>query len=140
MNVSGPWLVRAWKDVLAENQQDTGAGSNTALVIVHDDLEEDLGVVKIREWSRSHRGHNGVKSVNASIRPADFKDARMARISVGIGRPEGRDKTMVSDYVLRKMSRFEKSVLEEKAAPRVLEALMELETRWAKELETPTKA
>jgi len=130
MNISGTWVARAWKEML---QDQSLTPADLALVLVHDDLEEDLGVVKIRQWNRSHRGHNGVKSVNASLRPCEYEGARWSRISVGIGRPEGRDKSTVSDYVLRKMSKWEKSVIEDQGAPAVLGALVELEGKWEKE-------
>ncbi len=84
MNVSGPWASAAWKSVLADKGL---SPADVGLVVVHDDLEEDMGVVKIRKWDTSHRGHNGMKSVKNSLRHADWREARWARISVGIGRP-----------------------------------------------------
>ncbi|KAJ9144421.1 Peptidyl-tRNA hydrolase [Coniochaeta hoffmannii] len=128
MNVSGPWVAAAWRGVLADRGL---APSELPLVLVHDDLEEDLGVVKIKQWKSSHRGHNGIKSVNASLNMGQYPGALWARISVGIGRPEGRDKSTVSDYVLRKMTRWEKSTLQEQGAPAIVEALMELEQKWS---------
>lgn len=127
MNVSGPWVSKAWKEML---QDQSLTPADLSLVLVHDDLEEDLGVVKIRQWNRSHRGHNGIKSVNSSLQIRDYPGARWSRIAVGIGRPEGRDKSTVSDYVLRKMSKWEKSVIEDQATPEVLSALVELESKW----------
>ncbi|KAJ4301989.1 hypothetical protein N0V88_002120 [Collariella sp. IMI 366227] len=59
MNVSGPWVARAYQDTLGEHGL---APSELGVIVVHDDLEEALGVVKIREWTRSPRGHNGDKS------------------------------------------------------------------------------
>ncbi|KAB5550796.1 peptidyl-tRNA hydrolase [Coniochaeta sp. 2T2.1] len=128
MNVSGPWVAAAWKGVMADQGL---SPSELPLVLVHDDLEEDLGMVKVKLWKSSHRGHNGVKSTLASLNIAQYPGALWARVSVGIGRPEGRDKSTVSDYVLRKMSRFEKTVLEDKSAPGVAAALMELEQKWS---------
>lgn len=131
MNVSGPWVAKAWKEILADKAL---SPAELGLIIVHDDLEEDLGVVKTRRWERSHRGHNGVKSVNGSLRKADFPDAWWARISVGIGRPETRDQSSVSDFVLRPMSKYQKMVLTEKAGPAVLAQLMQLEEEWRREV------
>lgn len=128
MNVSGPWVAAAWKGILSDRALKP---SQLPLVLVHDDLEEDLGVVKVRDWKSSHRGHNGVKSAHLSLRINDYPDARWARITVGIGRPEGRDRSTVSDYVLRKMSRWEKSAIQDKAAPAVLRALIDLEQKWS---------
>lgn len=135
MNVSGPWVAKAWREVLAETGGG-GGGRPLGLVVVHDDLEEDVAVVKIRRWERSHRGHNGLKSIMASLRPDDFRDSRWAKVSVGIGRPEGRDHGTVSDYVLKPMSKHQRAVLSEKSASPVLEALEEIEAAWGKQRET----
>lgn len=130
MNVSGPWLAKAYKEYLTDNGL---TPAELGLVLVHDDLEEELGVVKIRQWTRSHRGHNGVKSVLASLRPDPL--AKCARISVGIGRPLERDRSTVSDFVLSKIPRHAKGVLDEKASRGLYDALVELEKKW--EVETP---
>lgn len=127
MNVSGPWVAAAWKGMLAEHAL---TAPQLPLVLVHDDLEEDLGVVKIRQWKSSHRGHNGIKSAHASLRLTEYKDSRWARISVGIGRPDARDRMTVSNYVLKNVSKWERSTLEDRAAPAVFDALMELEQKW----------
>ncbi|OLN96890.1 putative peptidyl-tRNA hydrolase [Colletotrichum chlorophyti] len=126
MNISGKWVAKAWKEVLG-----TSNPADLSLVLVHDDLEEELGFVKMRKWKSSHRGHNGVKSVNAHLRQADYPGSEWARISVGIGRPDAREKATVSDYVLRPMSRHQWSTLEANAAPGVLECLLEWEDKLA---------
>jgi PTH1 family peptidyl-tRNA hydrolase len=128
MNVSGPWVAKAYKEQLAERGL---APSEVGVVLVHDDLEEELGVVKVRDWKRSHRGHNGIKSVNGALQahPA----GKWARISVGIGRPEARDKASVSDFVLAKMPRSARDVLEGTGSRGVLQALMDLEAKWGVE-------
>jgi PTH1 family peptidyl-tRNA hydrolase len=128
MNVSGPWVAAAWKGVLADQGL---SPAELPLVVVHDDLEEDLGAVKIKQWKSSHRGHNGIKSINASLNIGQYPGALWTRLSLGIGRPEGRDKITVSDYVLRKMTRSEKSAIQEQGAPGIVKALMELEQKWA---------
>jgi len=129
MNVSGPWLAKAYKEYLASNNLEP---EEVALVIVHDDLEEDLGVVKIRQWNKSHRGHNGVKSVLASLRPNP--QSRWARISVGIGRPASRDQSAVSNFVLSKIPRHARGILDEKASRGLYEALAQLEEKWQAEV------
>jgi PTH1 family peptidyl-tRNA hydrolase len=128
MNVSGPWVAAAWKGMLADQGLQP---SQLPLVLVHDDLEEDPGVVKIKKWSSSHRGHNGVKSTHSSLQAAQYPGALWARITIGIGRPDGRDKGTVADYVLRKMSRWEKQTIQDQAAPALFNALMELERNWS---------
>ncbi|KAK4164270.1 peptidyl-tRNA hydrolase [Cladorrhinum sp. PSN259] len=124
MNVSGPWVSKTYREHLVYMGLQP---SELGVVLVHDDLEEDLGVVKLRNWARSHRGHNGVKSVNASLQVPQDLTAKWGRISVGIGRPSERDQTTVADFVLSKMSKHTKEVLEEKGSRGALSALLELE-------------
>lgn len=140
MNISGPWIARAWKEVLENHNENLNQDPNRplGLVIVNDDLEEDMPVVKIRKWDKSHRGHNGLKSIMASMRPADYKDSKWARISVGIGRPEGRDATTVANYVLKPWSKYQRDTLYEKSAPGVLAALEDIEEAWRSEREKST--
>ena len=54
-----------------------------------------MGNVKKIE-AKGHQGHNGLKSISESL------GGRMdyARISIGVGRPTSRDKTIVSNFVL----------------------------------------
>jgi PTH1 family peptidyl-tRNA hydrolase len=128
MNVSGPWVSSAIRQHFEDNMLSQEEG---AVLLVHDDLELDLGVVKVRKWDSSHKGHNGVKSVQAS--PSKFVQgsaAKTARLCVGIGRPEGRDKRTVSDFVLSRIPKYDRSVLEGKATQKVFEALSELERKW----------
>ncbi|KAM7196701.1 Peptidyl-tRNA hydrolase [Rhypophila sp. PSN 637] len=128
MNVSGPWVAKAYKEYLANEGL---APQEVGLVVVHDDLEEELGVVKVRQWSRSHRGHNGVKSVLGSLPP--HLNVNWARISVGIGRPVSRDQSAVSDFVLSKVPAHAKSVIEQKASRGLVDALVQLEKKWERE-------
>lgn len=131
MNISGPWVAKAWKEVLTEKSH---SQIPLGLVIVHDDLEQDMCVVKTRNWETSHRGHNGLKSIMATMRSADYKDSRWAKIRLGIGRPEGRDHDTVSNYVLKPMSKHQKSLFAERAGSPVLAALEEIEAAWIAEL------
>jgi PTH1 family peptidyl-tRNA hydrolase len=130
MNVSGPWLAKAYKEYLTDKRL---SPAEVGLVLVHDDLEEELGVVKTRDWNRSHRGHNGVKSVLASLRKDP--ESKWARVSVGIGRPAGRDRSTVSDFVLSKIPRHAKGIIDKEASQGLYEALAKLEREW--ESETP---
>ncbi|KAI0378535.1 peptidyl-tRNA hydrolase [Hypomontagnella monticulosa] len=132
MNISGPWVAKAWREMLENHQLNP---SELSLVLVHDDLEEDLGRVRIRKWKASHRGHNGIKSVNANLKPSDFPGARWSRISIGIDRPETRDHMSVADYVLKKLTRHQKDVIETQAGPRVLACLRELQEEWEEDYE-----
>ncbi|KAK0636027.1 peptidyl-tRNA hydrolase [Bombardia bombarda] len=125
MNVSGPWVAKAYRDYLADEGL---SPEEVGLVIVNDDLELELGVVKVREWKASHKGHNGIKSVLASVQPAP--EMRLARISIGIGRPEERDRSTVSDFVLSKVSSHARSVISEKSSLGLMDALVGLENKW----------
>ncbi|KAK3950335.1 peptidyl-tRNA hydrolase [Pseudoneurospora amorphoporcata] len=127
MNITGPWLARAYKDFMVDQGL---SPEEVGLVLVHDDLEEELGVVKVRQWKASHRGHNGIKSVLASLPP--MPDAKWARVSIGIGRPDDRDRTTVSDFVLSKVPGQAKGILQDKGGSGLWEALSKLETKWNK--------
>lgn len=133
MNVSGPWVNKAWKQHLIEHNLQP---HELSVVLVSDDLEESFGTVRIRKWTASHRGHNGLKSINRSITPSHFPgvSARFHRISVGIGRPADRDQKTVSDFVLGKMSSHQLGVIESDVGPRVLECLETLRAAWEAEI------
>lgn len=137
MNVSGPWVSKACKQHLAEQKEQSGstAALGLGLVVVADDLEESFGTVKIRKWTASHRGHNGLKSINGSVKPSSYPGTtRMHRISIGIGRPMDRDQRTVSDYVLSPMSAGQLAVIERDVGPRVLECLEQLRVAWEADL------
>ncbi|KAL7624877.1 hypothetical protein AAE478_004091 [Parahypoxylon ruwenzoriense] len=127
MNISGRWVAKTWKEMLRNHQLQP---SELGLVIVHDDLEEDFARVRSRRWSASHRGHNGVKSIEASLKLAHFPGARWSRISVGIGRPVARDRELVSDYVLNKMTIRQKDTIDTHVGPKVSDFLTNLQKEW----------
>ena len=128
MNVTGPWLSKAYKEFLVGNKL---TPAELGLVVVHDELEEELGVVKILPWDRSPRGHNGVKSVHKSLSERFDKEiSPWARVVVGIGRPISREPEEVASFVLGKLSRHNKAVMEEVGSIRLHQALAELESKW----------
>ncbi len=94
MNITGPPL----KGLLREC-------SLTAddLILVHDDLDLDLGRLRIKQ-AGGHGGHNGIKSVIDAIGTPEF-----VRIKIGIGRPAPRQDS--ADYVLQAFTREELEVL-----------------------------
>jgi PTH1 family peptidyl-tRNA hydrolase len=102
MNISGAGVAAAWKQFQKE-----GRGEQAKLVVVHDELELGVGLVKVRQGSASPKGHNGLKSINGSVKGADY-----TRIGIGIGRPESRDPNVVAGYVLRKMTAQERAKIE----------------------------
>lgn len=104
MNVSGPGVKKVWDRWQKEWEPRLTRGK---LIVVHDELESEFGVVSMREGSSSARGHNGVKSVQKAMRGTPF-----VRVCVGIGRPKSREREDVARYVLRKMTQTELERLE----------------------------
>ncbi|KAJ0108336.1 peptidyl-trna hydrolase [Diaporthe amygdali] len=134
MNVSGPFVAKAWKALLATHREQDPTRP-LGLVIVNDDLEEDLGAIKVQKWEKSHRGHNGMRSIKAVMNNGDYQDSKWARVSVGIGRPEARDAATVSNYVLKPWSEHQEGVIYGNSGPGVLAALNEIEEAWGRERE-----
>ncbi len=52
-----------------------------ALIVAHDDLDLPTGTVRVKPGG-GHGGHNGLRSIVASLGSGDFR-----RVKVGIGRP-----------------------------------------------------
>ena len=90
------------------------------IIVIHDDLDIDLGIYKKTLSSRS-AGHNGVADIIEKIGTQDF-----FRIRLGIGRPKGTDGACISthDYVLERFSPSELDLLET-TFPRVQTVLQE---------------
>ena len=99
--MSGPAVSKAWKAFLAKLPPEERRQAR--LVVVHDELELELGKVKVREGT-SVKGHNGLKSIAAAM--GGVKG--WWRLGVGIGRPDSREQGDVSGYVLREMTRVER--------------------------------
>ena len=84
------------------------------LVIIYDDMDLSPGVIRIRPGGGA-AGHNGIKSIIATLSSQEFP-----RVRVGIGKPpEG---TEGMDYVLQPFSHAEIPVIEE-ASEAVAEAV-----------------
>ncbi|GJL58375.1 MAG: peptidyl-tRNA hydrolase [Nitrospirales bacterium] len=62
------------------------------LIVVHDDLDLSLGVIRIKTRGGAG-GHNGLRSVVSCLETEEF-----SRVKVGIGRPQGNES--IPDYVL----------------------------------------
>jgi PTH1 family peptidyl-tRNA hydrolase len=94
MNITGPPL----KGLLREY-------SLTAddLILVHDDLDLDLGRLRIKQ-NGGHGGHNGIRSVIEAIGTPQF-----LRVKIGIGRPAPRQDS--ADYVLEPFTKEEVEIL-----------------------------
>jgi PTH1 family peptidyl-tRNA hydrolase len=119
MNVSGPSVKNAW-NTFCKQQRGKSPEAQPQLVVLHDELEAQLGKVSVKQGSASPRGHNGLKSCQGSLGGQQWW-----RIGVGIGRPESREPDVVSKYVLRKMTNSEERTLD-KAAVDVLGALRKI--------------
>lgn len=75
------------------------------ILVVYDDADLQFGDVRIKP-SGSSAGHRGMQSIIESL-PAG---AKIARVRVGIGRPEHSD-VPLEDYVLQKWTKAEKEKL-----------------------------
>ena len=88
------------------------------LVVVHDDLDLDAGVVRLK-FGGGHGGHNGLRDIARMVGTTDFH-----RVRVGIGRPI--DARPPADYVLDAFSTSEEATLPDTLtlACRAIEALV----------------
>ncbi|CDK27704.1 unnamed protein product [Kuraishia capsulata CBS 1993] len=117
MNVSGLKIRDVWHKVMQESR---AGGFNPALIIIHDELDTELGKIKIRKQGASTRGHNGLKSIQKYIGKG------YTTISIGISRPESRDPETVSNYVLGKFKPQELEILNEQVVPKVETAIRQI--------------
>ncbi len=105
MNVTGSPL-KALLDELALSPEQ--------LIVIHDDLDLELGRLRIKQTG-GHGGHNGLRSILEALGTRQF-----ARLKIGIGRPApGQD---AADYVLTPFSRDELEQLQP-CVDRAVEAL-----------------
>jgi PTH1 family peptidyl-tRNA hydrolase len=77
----------------------------TRLLIVHDELDLALGVVRVKVGG-GLAGHNGLRSIKAWLRSDEF-----LRVRIGIGRPPGGKEGGI-DHVLSVPSRLDRRTLE----------------------------
>ena len=109
MNVSGPAVAATARFFKVPP---------TDVVIIHDDLDLDYGVLKLKRGG-GEGGHNGLRSISASLGSRDY-----LRVRFGIGRPPGRMDP--ADFVLRDFSaeqRRELDVLVDRCADAVEQLL-----------------
>ena len=69
------------------------------IIAIHDELDIDFGTLRIKRGGGDN-GHNGLKSMRASLGTGDFY-----RVRAGIGRPPGRQDP--ADFVLGNYSKVE---------------------------------
>jgi PTH1 family peptidyl-tRNA hydrolase len=77
----------------------------TNLVIVHDELDLPLGVVRVKVGG-GLAGHNGLRSIKAWLRSDEF-----SRVRIGIGKPPG-GRDGGADHVLSAPSRLDRQNLD----------------------------
>lgn len=73
------------------------------LLVIHDELDLPAGTLRLKRGG-GEGGHNGLKSISASIGSKDY-----LRLRVGIGRPPGR--MDAADYVLKDFAVSERADL-----------------------------
>ena len=71
--------------------------SHRDMLVIHDDIDLDFGIIKIKEKG-GDGGHKGIRSIVGAVGKDDF-----IRLRIGIGRPELRKD--VSNHVLKPFSR-----------------------------------
>jgi PTH1 family peptidyl-tRNA hydrolase len=76
----------------------------TDVVVVHDDLDLDYGVLKLKRGG-GEGGHNGLRSISTCLGSRDY-----LRMRFGIGRPPGRMDP--ADFVLRDFSAVQRRELD----------------------------
>jgi peptidyl-tRNA hydrolase, PTH1 family len=75
------------------------------LVVVHDELDLPLGVVRVKAGG-GLAGHNGLRSIKAHLHSDAF-----TRVRIGIGKPPG-GKDKGADHVLNPLGRRDRTELE----------------------------
>ncbi|MDO9081598.1 MAG: aminoacyl-tRNA hydrolase [Desulfuromonadales bacterium] len=95
MNVSGTSVTSAYKSL--------GIPPGD-LIVIHDDIDLPFSRLRLRIGG-GHGGHNGIRSISATIGTGDF-----CRLKIGVGRPPAGD---VADYVLGNFDATERQQLPE---------------------------
>lgn len=109
MNISGPSIQYATRWI-TENLRTC---TQCQMFIVHDDLELGPGKMSYKLHARHTNGHNGLKSVVNIARGNE----KIARMRIGIGRPESRVSKDVADYVLAPFTEKELKTLDNDIVP-----------------------
>jgi peptidyl-tRNA hydrolase, PTH1 family len=81
-----------------------GITDPTKLVVVHDELDLDVGRVKVKRGG-GLAGHKGLSSIKSHLHTDEF-----LRVRVGVGKPPGRQSG--ADHVLRRPGRAERAEMD----------------------------
>ena len=77
----------------------------TRLVIVHDELDLEPGIVRVKSGG-GLAGHNGLRSITSHLSTQDY-----LRVRIGVGKPPSAAEG--ADHVLRKLPPTERAVLDD---------------------------
>jgi PTH1 family peptidyl-tRNA hydrolase len=99
MNLSGTAVRKVLKKFSQIRECQVGN-----IIVVHDDLDLEAGIVKIRKTGSSG-GHKGIDSIIQEIGTKEF-----IRVKIGIGRES---EIPVEEYVLRRFKSSEKKLIED---------------------------
>jgi len=107
MNESGKYLKDFLQNNFPNNLQN--------LIVMYDDKDLEIGDVRIAV-DRGDGGHNGLKSIIQNLQTKNFYRIRIGIAPKGTGQnnlipPHG---TVVQEYVLAKMTNYEKEILSDK--------------------------
>ncbi|CAB4616369.1 unannotated protein [freshwater metagenome] len=80
-----------------------GITDNTALVVVHDELDLPTGVVRVKVGG-GLAGHNGLRSIKAHLHADDF-----VRVRIGVGKPANKEQG--ADHVLKRVGKADRELL-----------------------------
>lgn len=94
MNLSGE-VVRKYVDYFKIDIND--------ILIIHDDLDQEIGKIKLKQNSSSG-GHNGIKNIENNLNTKNYK-----RLKIGISNNKN---VNTKDYVLGKFSKEERKILD----------------------------
>ena len=81
-----------------------GIEDQTALVIVHDELDLATGTVRVKIGG-GLAGHNGLRSIKAHLHDDSF-----VRVRIGVGKPPNKDEG--ADHVLKRVGKADRELLD----------------------------
>lgn len=87
---------------------------NCSMIVMHDDIDTDAGMVKFKLASRQMGAHGGLSSICKMCEPFE-------RIRLGIGSPRSRDPGAVASYVMTKFTPQDRELLHNKTIPEAFE-------------------